>query len=100
MKIKETVRKAMLTNSTKDEMYTEICDKLNCSRHTAKFLVHCFILECSEAYMRLRAFESSNLLGDVEVGEKLKEPEVKTIPKVGNVYHLKTSRLERLLQKV
>ena len=39
MKIKEVVQKAMLDNSTKDEMYKEICDKLNCSRHAAKALV-------------------------------------------------------------
>lgn len=51
MKIKEVVQKAMLGNSTKDEMYNDICDKLNCSRHAAKVLVHCFIWECSEGYM-------------------------------------------------
>lgn len=49
MKIKEVVQKAMLNNSTKHEMYIEICDKLNCSRHAAKVLVSCFIWECSEA---------------------------------------------------
>lgn len=51
MKIHEVVQKAMLDNSTKDEMYNDICDKLNCSRHAAKVLVHCFIWECSERYM-------------------------------------------------
>ncbi|QQG31164.1 hypothetical protein SP3_81 [Salmonella phage SP3_SHan-2021] len=99
MKIKETVQKAMLTNSTKDEMYKEICDKLNCSRHAAKVLVHCFIWECSEAYMQYVAFESSHLLGDVEVGEKLKEPEMKTVPKVGNVYSLKDFKTGKIVAK-
>ena len=90
MKIKETVRKAMLDNST---------NKLNCSRHAAKVLVHCFIWECSEAYMQYVAFESSHLLGDVEAGEKLKEPEVKTVPKVGNVYHLKDFKTGKIVAK-
>ncbi|EIV2685611.1 TPA: hypothetical protein IFC62_005135 [Escherichia coli] len=89
MKIKEVVQRAMLDNSTKDEMYKEICDKLNCSRHAAKVLVHCFIWECSEAYMKHVAFESSHLLGDAKIGVALKEPEMKTVPKVGNVYKLK-----------
>jgi hypothetical protein len=99
MKVKVVVQKAMLNNSTKDKMYKEICDKLNCSRHAAKALVHCFILECSEAYMKHIAFESSNLLGDVEVGEKLKEPEMKTVPKVGNVYHLKDFKAGKVVAK-
>lgn len=99
MKIKEVVQKAMLDNSTKDEMYKEICDELNCSRHAAKVLVHCFIWECSEAYMRFRAFESSNLLGDVEASEKLKEPEVKTVPKVGNTYPLKDFKTGKIVAK-
>lgn len=90
----------MLDNSTKDEMYTEICDKLNCSRHAAKVLVHCFIWECSEAYMKHVAFESSHLLGDAKIGVALKEPEMKTVPKVGNVYKLKILLQARLLQKV
>lgn len=99
MKIKEVVQKAMLDNSTKDEMYKEICDKLNCSRHAAKVLVHCFIWECSEAYMQYVAFESSHSLGDVEAGEKLKEPEVKTVHKVGNVYHLKDFKTGEIVAK-
>ncbi|UPW39766.1 hypothetical protein ESCO56_00057 [Escherichia phage vB_EcoM_ESCO56] len=81
MKIKEVVQKAMLDNSTKDEMYNDICDKLNCSRHAAKVLVHCFIWECSEA------------------GENLKEPEVKTVPKVGNVYRLKDFKTGKIVAK-
>ncbi|UPW39721.1 hypothetical protein ESCO50_00132 [Escherichia phage vB_EcoM_ESCO50] len=81
MKIKEVVQKAMLDNSTKDEMYNDICDKLNCSRHAAKVLVHCFIWECSEA------------------GEKLEEPEVKTVPKVGNVYRLKDFKTGKIVAK-
>lgn len=99
MKIKVVVQKAMLNNSTKDKMYKEICDKLSCSRHAAKALVHCFILECSEAYMKHIAFESSNLLGDVEVGEKLKEPDMKTVPKVGNTYHLKDFKTGKIVAK-
>ncbi len=47
MKIKSR-SKAMLDNSTKDKMYKEICDKLNCSRHAAKALVHCFILNAQK----------------------------------------------------
>lgn len=99
MKIKEVVQKAMLNNSTKHEMYIEICDKLNCSRHAAKVLVSCFIWECSEAYMQHVAFDSSHLLGNVEVGEKLKEPEMKTVPKVGNVYPLKDFKTGKIVAK-
>ncbi|QIN92513.1 hypothetical protein [Phage NBEco004] len=53
MKIKEVVQKAMLDNSTKDEMYTEICDELNCSRHAAKVLLSLMgftmISECTQS---------------------------------------------------
>lgn len=99
MRIKVVVQKAMLNNSTKDKMYKEICDKLNCSRHAAKVLVSCFIWECSEAYMQHVAFDSSHLLGDVEAGEKLKEPEMKTVPKVGNVYPLKDFKTGEVIAK-
>lgn len=89
MKLKEIVRKAMLDNSTKDEMYKEICDKLNCSRHAAKVLVSSFIWECSEAYMNYAAFESSNLIGDKQAGEELKEPKEKPPVKLGDIYTLR-----------
>ncbi len=50
--------------------------------------------------MKHIAFESSNLLGDVEVGEKLKEPEMKTVPKVGNTYPLKDFKTGKIVAKV
>lgn len=43
MKIKEVVQKAMLDNSTKDEMYKEICDKLNCSRQIVQDMLLRFL---------------------------------------------------------
>lgn len=64
---KETVRKAMLNNGTKDEMYRDIVAELGCSRHAAKVLVHCFIWECSEAYMAHAAFSESNLQADKDL---------------------------------
>lgn len=99
MKLKEIVRKAMLDNSTKDEMYKEICDKLNCSRHAAKVLVSSFILECSEAYMNYAAFESSNLIGDIKVGAEFKEPEMKPSVKVGNLYQIKDFQTGQIVAK-
>lgn len=99
MKLKEIVRKAMLDNSTKDEMYKEICDKLNCSRHAAKVLVASFIWECSEAYMNYAAFESSNLIGDIKVGTQFKEPEMKPSVKVGNLYQIKDFQTGQIVAK-
>ncbi|QBJ00603.1 hypothetical protein [Escherichia phage PHB11] len=49
--------------------------------------------------MQYVAFESSHLLGDVEAGEKLKEPEMKTVPKVGNVYPLKDFKTGKIVAK-
>lgn len=99
MKLKEIVRKAMLDNSTKDEMYKEICDNLNCSRHAAKVLVSSFIWECSEAYMNYAAFESSNLIGDIKVGAEFKEPEMKHSVKVGNLYQIKDFQTGQIVAK-
>ncbi|QHR68021.1 hypothetical protein mistaenkt_133 [Escherichia phage mistaenkt] len=99
MKLKEIVRKAMLDNSTKDEMYKEICDKLNCSRHAAKVLVSSFIWECSEAYMNYVAFESSNLIGDIKIGTEFKEPEMKPSVKVGNLYQIKDFQTGQIVAK-
>lgn len=99
MKLKEIVRKAMLDNSTKDEMYKEICDKLDCSRHAAKVLISSFIWECSEAYMNYAAFESSNLIGDIKVGTEFKEPEMKPSVKVGNLYQIKDFQTGQIVAK-
>lgn len=99
MKLKEIVRKAMLDNSTKDEMYKEICDKLNCSRHAAKVLVSSFTWECSEAYMNYVAFESSHLIGDIKVGTEFKEPEMKPSVKVGNLYQIKDFQTGQIVAK-
>ena len=94
MKLKEIVRKAMLDNSTKDEMYKEICDKLNCSRHAAKVLVSSFIWECSEAYMNYAAFESSHLIGDIKVGTELKEPVLG-----GDIYQIKDFQTQQVIAR-
>lgn len=94
MKLKEIVRKAMLDNSTKDEMYKEICDKLNCSRHAAKVLVASFIWECSEAYMNYVAFESSNLIGDIKVGTEFKEPVLG-----GDIYQIKDFQTQQVIAR-
>lgn len=97
--VKEIVRKSMLDNSTKDEMYKDICDKLNCSRHAAKVLLHSFIWECSEAYMIHAAFDSSNLIGDIKVGKEFKEPEMKPTVKVGNLYQIKDFQTQQVIAK-
>ena len=65
--VKETVRKAMLNNATKDDMYKAIVEELGCSRHAAKVLLHCFIWECSEAYMVHAAFSESHLQADKDL---------------------------------
>lgn len=86
MKIKEVVQKAMLDNSTKDEMYKEICDKLNCSRHAAKVLVHCFIWECSEAYMQYVIAEGL----DMSLPERFKEETKASSIKLNTIYIVET----------
>lgn len=50
--VKEVVRKALLNNGTKDDMYKDIVAEFDCSRNAAKVLLHSFIWECSEAYMQ------------------------------------------------
>lgn len=62
--VKEIVRKALLNNGTKDDMYKDIVAEFGCSRHAAKVLLHSFIWECSEAYMVHAAFSESNLQAD------------------------------------
>lgn len=94
MKLKEIVRKAMLDNSTKDEMYKEICDKLNCSRHAAKVLLHSFIWECPEAYMVHAAFYSPNLIGDINVGTEFKEPVLG-----GDIYQIKDFQTQQVIAR-
>lgn len=86
MKIKEVVQKAMLNNSTKHEMYIEICDKLNCSRHAAKVLVHCFIWECSEAYMQSVITEGL----DMSLPERFKEEAKASSIKLNTLYIVET----------
>lgn len=97
--VKEVVRKTMLDNPAKDEMYKDICDKLNCSRHAAKVLLHSFIWECSEAYMIHAAFDSSNLMGDIKVGKEFKEPEMKPTVEVGNLYQIKDFQTQQVIAK-
>nr|HAU5726684.1 hypothetical protein [Citrobacter freundii] len=86
--VKEVVRKALLNNGTKDDMYKDIVAEFGCSRHAAKVLLHSFIWECSEAYMVHAAFSESNLQADRDllVPYDLRENKV-TLPLViGNIY--------------
>lgn len=72
--VKEVVRKALLNNGTKDDMYKDIVAEFGCSRHAAMTLLHSFIWECSEAYMVHVALENSHLLGDVELSKNEEIP--------------------------
>lgn len=86
--VKETVRKAMLNNGTKDDMYKAIVEDLGCSRHAANVLLHSFIWECSEAYMVHAAFSESHFQADKNLLARydLREKKV-TLPLViGNIY--------------
>ncbi|AKU44058.1 hypothetical protein CPT_Michonne109 [Citrobacter phage Michonne] len=86
--VKEIVRKAMLNNGTKDDMYKAIVEDLGCSRHAAKVLLHSFIWECSEAYMVHAAFSESHFQADKNLLARydLRENKV-TLPLViGNIY--------------
>lgn len=91
--IKETVRKAMLNNGTKNEMYEEIVAELGCSRHAAKVLLHCFIWECSEAYMAHAAFSESHLQADRDLLKpfdlRVPEEEEEEDCKLNRVYIIK-----------
>ncbi|ALA06922.1 hypothetical protein FDI02_gp034 [Citrobacter phage Mordin] len=86
--VKEVVRKALLNNGTKDDMYKDIVAEFGCSRHAAKVLLHSFIWECSEAYMVHAAFSESHFQADKNLLARydLRENKV-TLPLViGNIY--------------
>lgn len=99
--VKETVRKAMLNNATKDDMYKAIVEELGCSRHAAKVLLHCFIWECSEAYMVHAAFSESHLQADKDLlkPHDLREPEVKLPVVVGNIYNIMSFESKSVIGK-
>lgn len=89
---KETVRKAMLNNTTKNDMYEAIVADLGCSRHAAKVLLHCFIWECSEAYMVHAAFSESHLQADKDLlkPHDLREDNNQFIGRVYVIKHITT----------
>lgn len=91
---KETVRKAMLNNTTKNDMYEAIVADLGCSRHAAKVLLHCFIWECSEAYMVHAAFSESHLQADRDLLEPhdLRESEPESKIKTNTTYLVKNTK--------
>lgn len=89
--VKEVVRKALLNNGTKDDMYKDIVAEFGCSRHAAKVLLHSFIWECSEAYMVHAAFSESNLQADKDLlaPHDLREQEHESIIKTNTMYLVK-----------
>lgn len=92
--VKEAVRKALLNNGTKDDMYKDIVAEFGCSRHAAKVLLHSFIWECPEAYMVHAAFYSPNLIGDIKVGTEFKEPVLG-----GDIYQIKDFQTQQVIAR-
>ncbi|EJM9729062.1 hypothetical protein NPC53_001526 [Shigella flexneri] len=90
--VKEVVRKALLNNGTKDDMYKDIVAEFGCSRHAAKVLLHSFIWECSEAYMVHAAFSESNLQADKDLlkPHDLREDNNQYVGRVYVIKHLPT----------
>lgn len=99
--VKEVVRKALLNNGTKDDMYKDIVAEFGCSRHAAKVLLHSFIWECSEAYMAHAAFSESNLQADRDLlkPHDLREPEVKLPVVIGNIYNIMSFESKAVIGK-
>lgn len=84
--VKEVVRKALLNNGTKDDMYKDIVAEFGCSRHAAKVLLHSFIWECSEAYMQSVITEGL----DMSLPERFKEETEDSSIKLNTLYIVET----------
>lgn len=100
--VKETVRKAMLNNGTKDDMYKAIVEDLGCSRHAAKVLLHSFIWECSEAYMVHAAFSESHLQAnkDLLAPYDLREQEHESAIKTNTVYMIRDTHTDLVVATI
>lgn len=84
--VKDIVRKALLNNGTKDDMYKDIVAEFGCSRHAAKVLLHSFIWECSEAYMQSVITEGL----DMSLSECFKEETKVSSIKLNTLYIVET----------